>query len=175
MYVGGRIFNEEQAFLAYDHGYKYVLKEKPNLDSLTILARRDRTKKKTGCIALGIIGFFTIPLFLIGLILMMASFEESGRIDYNNTAPYECVYYNREKNTVIFRTIIEKLWLEFDIERVIDVCNIDGKNVFGLTVNIGGDEEDSIYFRIGYATKEEKQNLSERLKQIKKEKLNQEF
>ena len=171
MYIrGGRYLNEEESFLVDDGGYRFTLKEKPDLESLTVLAKRDRTKKKGGYIAAIFLGIITLPLLFLGIIFFILAFTGLSRISANNETDFECIYYNEEKNTIVFRTLIEKLWLEFDMDRVKDVYNKDINDVFGLIVNISNKEnvEDNFYFKIGYATQEEKMKCSERIKQLKK-------
>ena len=69
---------------------------------------------------------------------------------------------------MIFCSLIESLWLEFDLDRVQDVYNKDTNDIFGLKVNISDNEqEDNFYFKIGYVTKEEKLECSKKLKRIK--------
>ena len=172
---GGRYLNEEESFLVDDKGYQFTLKEKPDLDSLEVLIKRDRNKGKAGYIWLIVLGFVTLPLFLVGIFFFILAWVGLTRISTNNEADFECVYYNEEKNTIVFRTIIERLWLEFEIDRVKDVYNKDINDMFGLIVNIGDKEEDNFYFKIGYATTEEKMKGSKRIKRIKENKLNQDF
>ena len=168
MPYGGRYINEEQSFLVDNNGYRFTLKEKPDLESLTVLAKRDRTKKKGGYVFLLVLGFLTLPLFFIGIIFFICAYIGMTNIDKNNERDYECVYYNEDKHTVIFCSLIESLWLEFDLDRVQDVYNKDTNDIFGLKVNISDNKhEDNFYFKIGYATKEEKLECSKKLKRIK--------
>lgn len=168
MPYGGRYINEEQSFLVDNNGYRFTLKEKPDLESLTVLARRDRTKKKGGYAFLLVLGFLTLPLLFIGIVFFICAYIGMTNIDKNNERDYECVYYNEEKHAVIFCSLIESLWLEFDLDRVQDVYNKDTKDIFGLKVNISDNEqEDNFCFKIGYATKEEKLECSKKLKRIK--------
>lgn len=164
----GSYLNEEQNFLARDNGYRFTLKEKPDLDSLVVIAKRDRTRKK-GAYAWAIIaGIVTFPLLFIGIVFFICAYIGMTNIDKNNERDYECVYYNEEKHTVIFCSLIENLWLEFDLDRVKDVYNKDTNEMFGLIVNISQNEqEDNFYFKIGYVAKEEKMVCSKKLKQIK--------
>ena len=166
-YTGGYL-NEEQMFLARENGYKFTLKEKPDLDSLMVLAKRDRTRKKSIYAWAIIFGIVTLPLLFIGIVFFICAYIGMTNIDKNNERDYECVYYNEDKHTVIFCSLIENLWLEFDLDRVKDVYNKDTNDMFGLIVNISQNEqEDNFYFKIGYVAKEEKIACSKKLKQIK--------
>ena len=173
---GGRYLNEEQSFLVDDKGYKYVLKEQPDLDSLVVLAKRDRTKNKNATIAIEIVlGILTFPLMFIGVLFFIVAYVTKAHVDDNNKAQFECVYYDEKKNTIIFRTMKEKLWLEFAPERINDVFNIDTDDVFGLNVQVSEEYGDVVYFSIGYTTQEEKSKLSKRIKMIKEGKFDSAF
>ena len=166
-YTGGYL-NEEQMFLARENGYKFTIKEKPDLDSLMVLAKRDRARKKSIYVWAIIFGIITLPLLFIGVVFFICAYIGMTNIDKNNERDFECVYYNEEKHTVIFCSLVENLWLEFDLDRVKDVYNKDTNDMFGLIVNISQNEqEDNFYFKIGYVAKEEKIACSKKLKQIK--------
>ena len=166
--AGRRCLTDEEYFLLEDGGYKYTLKEKPDLANLVVLAKRDRSKKRSSYAWAVILSLLLMP---IGLILLIYVIIAMNNIDSNNEANYECVYYDPEKKTIIFRTIEQKLWLEFPIDRVKDISYKDTKDLFGPIVNIAAsdsDEEDYFYFKVGYATKEEKLACSEKIQNIKK-------
>ena len=161
-----RYMSEEEVFLSRDGGYKYTLKEKPDLESLTVLAKRDRSKKTAGYTAMFIIGIFLIAV-IIGIFLIIASLVALNTINNNNESEDECVYYNKEKNTLVFKTVDQFIWYEVKVEDIKGFYGIDGDDIFRVILEISKDEQDSIALRLGYATIEEKKACANKFKLIK--------
>ena len=165
-----RYMSEEEVFLSRDGGYKYTLKEKPDLESLTVLAKRDRSKKTAGYTALFIIGIFLIVV-IIGILMVLGAVASLNTINNNNESKDECVYYNKEKNTLVFKTVDKGIWYEIDVNRIRGFVGVEDNEMFRVIFEISKDEQDSIALRLGYATEEEKKACANKLKLIKEGKL----
>ena len=159
--------SEEDHFLIHEDGYKYTLKEKPDLESLTVLAKRDRSKKTAGYTAMFIIGIFLIVV-IIGILMVIAAVVSLNTINNNNESKDECVYYNKEKNTLVFKTVDKGIWYEIDVKRIRGFIGVEDNEMFRVIFEFSKDEQDCIAFRLGYASTEDKKACANKLELIKK-------
>ena len=162
-----RYITEEEDFLIHENGFKFVLKEKPDLESLTVICRRDRTKKRSGAIAGIIIGILLIVLFFIGILVMYFAFASLCEIDKNNECKYELFYYNPEKKTIIFCSSDKGYWYEVEAKKVRGFDSVESKDILRIVIETGDDEQDTNDIKVGYATTEEKKACLERINRIK--------
>ena len=170
-----KYMTEEDAFIIESDGYKYALKEKPDLASLEVLVKRKKDVKKTSQTVGIIFGIFLIPVFFIGILVIALCLANMNQIDINNDMKYECLYLNRDKKSVVFCSTGKQVWYEVDVGHVRDLYGKDGDGEFGIIVESSEDEQDYGELKLGYAFAEEKKAAMEKIKKLKEEKNDFEF
>ena len=164
----GRHLSEEQSFILDNDGYKYILKKKPDINSLVAIAKRFRDKNKAPQIVSIIFGIITLPLFFLGLIFIACGLSDLTRINRNKESEYECVYYDPGKNTILFHSLDREDWYEFDAKMIRGLSLNGDKGICSVIVEFSNDEQDCVYLKVGYLTKEEKTIAEEKIDKIKK-------
>ena len=165
----GRYLSEEEEFLIQD-GYRFTLKEKPDLDSMVVIAKRYRNAKSTISKVAIVLGVLLIPI-IIGILFIVLAAGNLNTIDYNNHSKYECIYYNEKNNSLVFRSLNRGIWYEVGIKYIKNIFGTyRDDDVFGVVIDIGDDLD--IDLKIGYATVEEKKSCLNKIELIKKGELN---
>lgn len=168
MYYSGRRMTSEEYFLTRLEGYKYILKEKPDLESLVVLAKRKREVRRGSAIASIIFG---IPLILLfaGIFMIMYGIYTLNCIDKNADLKHECLYYDDKNKLVIFKSFERGIWYALPPQKVWNIYGSDGNDLFGLTLRFEyeGDIEEIVYLELGFAEEKEKKALIEKMAAIR--------
>ena len=168
-----RDLNNEDYFLSYKEGYKYILKETPNVDSLAVVTKRNREASKAGAITLLVFGIL-FAILIFGLVLIVFALSKMEQIDKNNKNEYECIYYDDKKKTIIVRSFGKGIWYELPIKMVRNIFGSEGDGLFGLILVVDGnspiyDPKETIYLDLGYATQKEKEACIKKMADIRKD------